>query len=198
MLLRARLVHGELTDVPGAGLNPAAIVEIASSDRTETHTVFSKYPDFNVVHGRDESESLVGRLRLDAPSLVSKPLVAIILGPDQRLHVQLSTAAGRELAVPVSVGQSVALGDLGLTLELEGFLESARREITVRPSTEGQETGNAFIRLEASLGAKQRISLARRWGPRTGGSWTVALGPDGVRSPDPRAALFHRSSRISS
>jgi len=154
LLLRARVMNGELTDVPSADLNPAAIVEIASSGRTETHTVFSKYPDFNLVHGRDESESLVGRLRLDAPSLASKPLVAIILGPDQRLHVQLSTAAGRDAAVPVSVGQSVALGDLGLALEVERFLESARPEMTVHPATEGRETGDAFIRLEASLGGR--------------------------------------------
>jgi hypothetical protein len=154
LLQRARVVNGELADVPSAGLNPAAIVEIASSGRTETHTVFSRYPDFDAVHGREEGESLVGRLRLDAPSLASKPLVAIILGPDQQLHVQLSTAAGREPAVPVSVGQSVALGDLGLALEVESFLESATPEIAVRPSTEGRETGTTFVRLEASLGGK--------------------------------------------
>jgi hypothetical protein len=154
LLLRARVVNGELTNVPRADLNPAVIVEIASNGRTETHTVFSKYPDFDGVHGRDEGESLVGRLRLDAPSLASKPLVAIILGPDQQLHVQLSTAVGRDPAVPVPVGQSVALGDLGLALEVESLLESARPEITVHASSEGRETGDAFIRLEASRGGR--------------------------------------------
>jgi hypothetical protein len=153
-LLRARLVNGELTDVSSADLNPAAIVEITAGGRTETHTVFSKYPDFNMVHARDKGESPVERLRLDAPSLASKPLVAIILGPDQQLHLQLSTAAGRDAAVPVSVGQSLALDELGFSLTVESFLESAKPEIVVQPSPKGQETGNTFIQLEASLGGK--------------------------------------------
>jgi hypothetical protein len=170
LLLRARVMNGELTDVPGAEPNPAAIVQIASSDRAETHTVFSRYPDFDTVHGREERESLVGRLRLDAPTLVSKPLVAIILGPDQRLHLQLSTPAGTEPAVPVSVGQSVALGNLGLALEVESFLESARPEVTVQASTNGQETGDAFVRLEAALGGRsesQWLALG------SSGSWVL-------------------------
>jgi hypothetical protein len=153
-LLRARLVDGELTDVPDVDLNPAAVVEISSGGRTETHTVFSRFPEFDAVHGREKGESLVGKLALDAPSLLSKPLVSLILGPDQRLHVQLSTAAGREAALPVSVGQSVALGGLGLALEVDRFLKNAKPEITIQPSAKGSETGNAFIRLEASLGAR--------------------------------------------
>jgi len=155
-LLRARLVNGELTDVPDVDPNPAAVVEISSGGRTETHTVFSRFPDFDSVHGREKGESLVGKLALDAPALVSKPLVAILLGPDETLHVQLSTAAGREPAVPVSVGQNVALGDLGLTLELTSFLSHAKPEIMIQPSAKGSETGNAFIRLEASLGAESK------------------------------------------
>jgi hypothetical protein len=119
--------------------------------------VFSRFPEFDSVHGREKGEngeSLVGKLALEAPSLVSKPMVTIILGPDQRLHVQLSTAAGRKPALPVSVGQSVTLGDLGLALEVRSFLKSAKPEIIIQPSAKGRETGQAFIRLEASLGAK--------------------------------------------
>jgi hypothetical protein len=153
-LLRARLVNGRLTDVSDADLNPAAVVEVTSDGRTETHTVFSRFPEFETAHGREKGGTLVEKLQLDAPSLVSKPLVSLILGPDQRLHVQLSTAAGRKPALPVSVGRSVALDDLGLALEVDSFLERAKPEITIQPSAKGQETGNAFIHLEASLGAK--------------------------------------------
>jgi hypothetical protein len=169
-LLRARLVNGELMDVSDVDLNPAAVVEISSGGRTETHTVFSRFPEFDSMHARKKGESLVGKLALDAPSLVSKPLVAIILGPDQRLHVQLSTAAGREPALPVSVGQSVALGDLGLALEVDTFLENAKPEITIQPSAKGQETGNAFIRLEASLGAR---SESHWLGLGSSGEWIL-------------------------
>jgi hypothetical protein len=132
--------------------------------------VFSRFPEFDSAHGRKKGESLVGKLALDAPSLVSKPLVGIILGPDQRLHLQLSTAAGREPAVPVSVGQSVTLGDLGLTLELTSFLERAKPEVMIQPSVQGRETGNAFIRLEASLGAK---SQSHWLGLGSSGQWTL-------------------------
>jgi hypothetical protein len=168
LLLRARLVNGELTDVPGASPNPAAIVEIASDGRSEAHTVFSRYPDFDAMHGRKAGESLVGKLRLEASSVLSKPLVAIILGPERRLHVQLSTAAGRKRAEPVSVGERVALTDLGLSLELESFLESARPAVTVHPSTRERESGNAFVKLEASLGGRREsrwlaLGSSERW-----------------------------------
>jgi hypothetical protein len=169
-LLRARLVNGQLTDVPDVDLNPAAVVEISSGGRTESHTVFSRFPEFDSMHAREKGESLVGKLALDAPSLVSKPLVAIILGPDQRLHVQLSTAAGRQPALPVSVGQSVTLGDLGLALELTSFLKSAKPEAIIQPSAKGKQTGNAFIRLEASLGAK---SESRWLGLGSSGEWVL-------------------------
>jgi hypothetical protein len=169
-LLRARLVNGELTDVPDVDLNPAAVVEISSDGRTETHTVFSRFPDFDSVHASEKGESLVGKLALDAPSLVSKPLLAIIFGPDERLHVQLSTAVGREPAVPVSVGQSITLGGLGLALEVQRFLERAKPEIKIQPSAKGRETGKGFIRLEASLGAK---SESHWLGLGSSGKWTL-------------------------
>jgi hypothetical protein len=99
---------------------------------------------------------------------VSKPLIEIILGPDQRLHVQLSTAGSREPALPVSVGESVTLDGLGLALELTSFLEYARPELRVQPSPRGRETGNTFIRLEAGLGAKSEshwlgLGSSRQW-----------------------------------
>jgi hypothetical protein len=175
-LMRARLVKGELADVPNVDLNPAVIVEIRSGGRTETRTVFSRFPEFDAVHGREQGEkgqegdSLVEKLRLDAPSLLSKPLVSVLLGPDQQLHVQLSTAAGRQPARPLSVGQRVALGDLGLALEVKGFLASAKPEITIQPSAKGRETGNSFIRLEASLGAK---SESRWLGLGSSGQWIL-------------------------
>ncbi len=167
-LLRARLVNGELMDVSDVDVNPAAVVEISSGGRTETRTVFSRFPDFESVHAREKGESLVEKLVLDAPSLVSKPLVAIILGPDEGLHVQLSSAVGREPALPVSVGQSVTLDTLGLGLELTSFLERARPEVIIQPSAKGRETGNAFIRLEAGLGARSQsqwlgLGSSRKW-----------------------------------
>jgi hypothetical protein len=169
-LLRARLVNGKLTDVPDVALNPAAVVEVSSGGQTEAHTVFSRFPDFHSVHGREKGDSLVEKLRLDAPSLVSKPLITIILGPDQQLHVQLSTAAGREPALPVSVGQNVTLGSLGLTLELKSFLENAKPELHIQASAKGRETGQAFIRLEASLGAK---SESHWLGLGSSGKWIL-------------------------
>jgi hypothetical protein len=169
-LLRARLVNGELTDVPDVDLNPAAVVEISSGGRKETHSVFSRFPDFDSVHAREKGESLVGKLALDAPSLVSKPLVAVILGPDERLYVQLSTAVGREPALPVSVGQSVTLGNLGLALELTNFLKRAKPEVIIQPSPKGKETGKGFIWLEASLGAK---SESQWLGLGSSGKWIL-------------------------
>jgi hypothetical protein len=164
LLLRARMVDGELVDVPTAGLNPAALVVVESGGRSEQHTVFARFPDFAAIHGRESgAEALVGELRLDASGLVSRALVTVILGPEGGLHVKLPTeGGGQAAAVPLSVGDRVELGDRGLAVALEKFHARARSEVVVAPTRAGQEGGNAYVRLEASLGGhRESVWLGR-------------------------------------
>jgi hypothetical protein len=161
--LRARIVDGKLSDVASAPLNPAAVVEIRSEYGSETHTVFANYPQYNAIHGRDASRSSAARLSLTASALGSKPQVAILLGPDEQLHVQIADAGGRQPAAPLALGEDVALASLGLGLRLERVLASARPELNVKPVPDGQDGGAPHVRIEARFqGERRGLWLGRR------------------------------------
>jgi len=106
----------------------------------------------------------------EAASAISKPGIAIVLGPDDQLHFQVVGAAGPGPAVPVAVGRTVSVSALGLDFRLERLLASARTEIGVEPSPAGSTEGRAFVRLDAGLnGTRQALWLQR------GGAWREAL-----------------------
>ena len=155
-LPRARLVDGELVDVPTAGLNPAAIVVVEAGEHSERHTIFARFPDFGAIHGREKGEELVGELRLEASELDARALVTVILGPDGHLHVQLTPPGdARTEATALAVDKRMELGGLGVAFAVERFFERARPEIVVSPAPEGQEGGNPYIQIQASLGDRQ-------------------------------------------
>ncbi|HEY5657478.1 MAG TPA: cytochrome c biogenesis protein CcsA [Myxococcota bacterium] len=155
--LRARIVDGKLSDVATASLNPAAVVEIRSENGSETHTVFANYPEFNAMHGNEANQASAARVSLSASLPASKPLVAILLDPEQRLHVQIEGASGRQAAAPLPLGENVPLASLGLDLQLERVLESARPQLDVRPIPDGQEGGSPHVRIEARLQGERRV-----------------------------------------
>jgi cytochrome c-type biogenesis protein CcsB len=180
--LRARIVDGKLSDVATAPLNPAAVVVIRSEQGEETHTVFANYPEFNAIHGRDGSEPSAFRVSLTASASASKPEVAILLGPDEQLYVQVADTAGRQAALPLPQGEDVALSRLGLGLRIERVLASARPERVVKPAPDGRD-GTPHVRLEARFEGERRVVwLGRGTGPRGVhfhglGDLEVAFGP---------------------
>jgi cytochrome c-type biogenesis protein CcsB len=180
--LRARIVDGKLSEVATAPLNPAAVVKIRSAQGSETHTVFANYPDFNAIHDRDASQPSAARVRLTASTSASKPEVAILLGSDEQLYVQVADAGSRQAALPLPVKENVALTSLGLGLRLERVLASARPELAVRPAPAGQD-GAPHVRLEARFqGERRALWLGRGAQPQTAhfhglGDLELAFGP---------------------
>jgi hypothetical protein len=181
--LRARIVDGKLSEVASASLNPAAVVEIRSARGSETHTVFAHFPEFNAIHGRDASQPSAARVSLNASALLAKPQVVILLAPDEQLYVQTADAAGRQPALPLPLGEDVALASLGLGLRLERALASARPERVVKPVPDGQEGGAPHVRIEARFQDERRaLWLGRGGGSRNAhfhglGELEVAFGP---------------------
>jgi hypothetical protein len=182
----ARVVDGKLTELPSGPGNPAAVVEIRSEHGTEIHTVFSNFPQFNAIRGRDANPPLVAGVGLTASALLAKAQVAILLGADQQLHVQLTNTQGLQRIVPIAVGQTVELDGQGLGLRLQRLLESAQPEIRVRPSPEGRESGASYVRVEARLtgetGQSRALWLGRGAPARAAsldgaGTIEVAFGP---------------------
>jgi hypothetical protein len=204
-LLRARMVEGKLVDVASAAINPAAVVEIRVGERTEVHTVFANFSNFDAVHGRDPERPLVGRVALDAnfdavhgrdperplvgrvaldaSGVMVKPRLAVLMGPDGQLRLQLTTPRYRSHPVPLRVGGVVALSGLGLEFELERLLKSVRSEMIVKASPDGRPTGRAYVRLEANWKDERgSLWLARggatgEWTPAAGGRLEASFGP---------------------
>jgi cytochrome c-type biogenesis protein CcsB len=181
--LNARVIDGELTELPSGPGNPAAVVEVRSEQGSEIHTVFSKFPDFNAIRGRDANPPLVAGVGLTAPAPLEKAQVAILLGADQQLQVQLTNNYGLQRIEPIAVGQTVALEGSKLGLRLQRLLESARPEIMVRPSPAGRKTGASYVRVEIRLSGQSRSLWLGRGGPARAASFDgvgeieVAFGP---------------------
>jgi cytochrome c-type biogenesis protein CcsB len=171
---RARVVNGKLSENEAGDLNPAAIVEIRAQGRSEIHTLFGRYPDFNGVSGRDPNQPLAAMVRMDTVSHAAKPQLAILLGPDAQLQLQINRGSGPAPAVPVAIGRSVSLTALSLELRIERLLPNARPEFGVQTAPAGSDEGRAYLRLEAGEnGAAQSVWVERdgRWG-----EWKLAGG----------------------
>jgi cytochrome c-type biogenesis protein CcsB len=153
--VHARVMDGKLVELPTAPVNPAAIVELRSERGTEIHTVFANFPQFNGIRGRDPQRPLVASVSLTASAVSSKPRVAILLGADDELRVQLTSALGQHQSESIAVGQTTTLESLGLDLRLLRLVESAQPELSVQPSPEGGESGAPYVRVEARLNGKQ-------------------------------------------
>ena len=179
---RARVVDGELIELDSGEINPAAVVEIRAGNRSEVHTVFSRYPDMKAVESDASDRPLTAGVHLEASSPLAKPRIAILLGPDHELRVQTTTPSGPSAVVPASLGQTVSLTALGLDLRLERLVPSARLEFGVKPSPEGSESGASYVRLEVELnGNSESVWLQRGGGPRQvildgGGQLEAAFG----------------------
>ena len=128
---------------------------------------FSRYPDFNMVDVSHSDQPLTAGVHLEVAPPLAKPRIAILLGPNQELRVQITTPSGTSAVVPASVGRTVSLTELGLDLRLERLVASARPEFGVKHSREGSESGMSYVRLEAEMdGASQSLWLERGSGPR--------------------------------
>jgi cytochrome c-type biogenesis protein CcsB len=164
--LRARVVGGELRELDSGEINPAAVVEIRAGSRTEVHTVFGRYPDFEMVDGRDSDAPPIAAVRMEASTRPAKPRIAILLGPDHELRAQIVPASGPSAVVPVAVGRSLPLAAIGLELQVKRLLANARPDFDVRPSTDAGRTGRSYLRLEAHLDGTAGSLWLERGGAR--------------------------------
>jgi hypothetical protein len=150
-LLRARLVAGVLTDASSGDLNPAAVVEVSSAGRSERHTVFSRFPDYGVVHGRDSEQPLVAKIELEAPSAASRPVADIVIGTDGLLYLMFTSSSGEAPPLELWPGTRAPLGQLPLGLKIERYLDHGRAEVHVNPTEEGATGGRPWAKLAAQL-----------------------------------------------
>jgi cytochrome c-type biogenesis protein CcsB len=182
--LNARVVDGKLTELSSEPGNPAAVVEIRSANGSEIHTVFSKFPQFNAIRGRDANQPLVAGVGLTASPLLAKAQVAILLGADQQVHVQLTNTQGLQRIVPIAVGQTIELDGDRLGLRLQRLLESAQPQLRVQPSPAGRESGASYLRVEARLNGQSRSLWLARGAPARAasldgaGEIELAFGPE--------------------
>jgi len=161
---RARIAQGEVLEDENGELNPAAIVELSVAGRTEVHTLFSRYPDFGSVQGHAPDQPSVAVVGLEITTGVEKPEVEILLGPNERLSVQLTTESGVRPLVAIEIGESLVLSEIGVELQLQRFLAKARPEFGVKPSDSGSQAGQAWVRLEAHMNGMQNSIWLRHGG----------------------------------
>jgi cytochrome c-type biogenesis protein CcsB len=154
----ALVVDGKPTEGATGTSNPAAIVEIRSENKSETHTLFGRQPELNSVTGRGSNQPLVETVQLGLPELPSKPRISVLLGPDGELYLQASNPVGVSPAIPVNLGQNVSLA--GYRLRVDRLIANARSENSAAPASPGRPGDGEYVRLEASVnGARQTLWL---------------------------------------
>ncbi len=147
--LNARLVKGVLEDVPTAAINPAVIVEIRTASGSERHTLFTQFPDFNVIHNRDPNQKRIERLAFVGAASIPKTRISVLVGPGEQLHLQLTTDSGIEAAVPIAVKEGILLQSSGVKFELTERLLHARSNLRVKPVPDGWQGGESpYLKVE--------------------------------------------------
>jgi len=155
--LHTKLSGNQLIESPKDPLNPAAIVLIRSGEQTERHVLFSNYPNFDAMHGRERENPLVQEIQLEGSRSIEKPLLSILVNPEGQTFLQVTTLDTREQAFPIAVAQGTSLESLGLQFQLSKYVEHARLEQRVRPAPEGWEgPGGDFVDVELSWGGEQK------------------------------------------
>jgi len=112
--------QGGLVDAGGPEpKNPALIAEILGPSSSETHYVFSRFPDFNSLHGKKDSAS-GAKLRFEFAPMGAKKAEQVILvaGPDNRLYYRTFSPEGLPLAgqVPANGEIDAPWGKAGLRI----------------------------------------------------------------------------------
>ncbi|GEM_PF-125772 len=168
LLMRSRVIDGQLVETADGSPNPAAVVEIRSGGHTETHTVYSEYPKFNSVRNQHE-ESFVDSITLEGVRLSDHPVLALLAGPDGGLHVQIDAASGRTAATPIVVNVPLDLPSLGAELTVTALYPTAtvtHRAVAAGPD---EEEASPFVRLQAFLGGMSQTFWMEQ------GSWRDSL-----------------------
>jgi len=110
------------------------------------------------VNGREPERPLVATVHLELPDAPSKPRLAILLGPDNGLHIQLSGPAGTSPATPAALGRNELLAGFGL--RLDRLMANARAARGVVPAPPGSAGGGEHVRLETTVsGTRQSLWL---------------------------------------
>jgi ResB-like family len=150
----ARVTGDGLMDDPGAPWNPAAIVEVWRGDQQESHTIFGEFPDF-AVHQIPEQGPLAESILLDAPNASGKPILTVLVGPDDQLFSQITDAQGRHQADPAGNGSHIDISETGFHFTLKRVLAHAVHATTQRAAEPGEEGGRALMKLQVSKAGQQ-------------------------------------------
>ncbi len=128
-LKRARVIDKGIEEDPKAPINPALIFSVQRGDTMETHTVFSQFPEFNLVKGR-VGDPLIAGVSLLSPDADEKPLIRILVHPESdRLWVQLAASTGRGAGHPLRQDKTVVLGNLGFEITLLQYVRHAKPDV---------------------------------------------------------------------
>jgi hypothetical protein len=150
-LKRARVVGKKVKEDPSAPINPALVFAVQKGDHIETYTVFSQFPEFNVVQGK-QGEALLSEVRLSSPDSGEKPLVRILIHPKTgRLWVQLSARVGRGEAHSLRLNKAVVLGSFGYEIKLLTYFPHAKPEVKLAKAKK-KGAGEKWLQAQLSAG----------------------------------------------
>jgi len=173
----ARVGAEGLSESPAEGVNPAAIVKLRRGDVVETHTLFALLPEFSTATSV-VGEGLAAAVQLESAASGVGPLVRLIVGPGGQLHVQASSAAGREAAREVTLAETAEVAPLGLELTIDEVLTSAGVRIAARPVRDANR-GRFCAQVQLVRGGDEQTLWLPMWGERDvelgGSSVHVAL-----------------------
>ena len=123
------------------------VLEVRAEGRVEKHTIFSEFPDFSL-HQMPEGEPLATGIRLEAFGASAKPLLSLLVGPDDALYTQMSDASGRSEALIAPAAGTMTLPGLPFSLEIRDFFPEGRLETKVRAAESGQDGGRFHLLVE--------------------------------------------------
>lgn len=154
----ARVVSNQLVNEPGATPNPAVQLELTGPDgKTERHTVFELFPEFDTLHGSDGSGWSGAKLKLTSPSGEGKgPRAEFLLvqPPDENLRFSSQTARGGYKTGPVELGVWQEAGWMDFQFRIKEYYPRAHVIYDAAPVSGNvggsMNKGNPGVRFELS------------------------------------------------
>ncbi len=131
--------------------NPAAILEIEASGKTEKHTVFSNFPDFPTVHGKPQSQLgvVITYRRPHTGSKGESHELRFVNQPDG-LYYQIQDGLDFKKS-KVEEGRDVATGWMDFKFHVDKILVHAAPDFEVQPMSDDSKNETAISAAEVEV-----------------------------------------------
>jgi len=137
-------------------INPAVRVEVTQNDRTESHWLFAKFPDFQA-HG---TEALPLQMRLDCPIEVERSAPDMVLVTVARERQEVWTRfEGRIATRGVDLHQPLEVPGSSYMFALAAFVPSGALIESYEPAADGELVTALRVELPGADGATKPVWL---------------------------------------